>query len=49
VIHGYSQLLGASQLPDRAAGHVRHIEQGVDRMVHVVDDLLRWGSWTTVW
>lgn len=40
VIHGNSQLLGAIPLPERAVGHVQHIEQGVERMVHVVDDLL---------
>jgi signal transduction histidine kinase len=44
VIHGYSQLLGVAALPERAAGHVRHIEQGVHRMVAVVDDLLMLGQ-----
>ncbi|MFM7686543.1 MAG: sensor histidine kinase [Actinomycetota bacterium] len=44
VIHGYSQLLGAAGLPERSAGHVRHIEEGVERMVQVVDDLLLLGQ-----
>lgn len=44
VIHGYSQLLAVSPLAEREAGHVRHIEQGVDRMVQVVDDLLLLGQ-----
>lgn len=44
VIHGYSQLLEQTKLPDAATRHVQRIEEGVDRMVQVVDDLLMLGQ-----
>ncbi|MEY4175912.1 MAG: hypothetical protein RI900_3077 [Actinomycetota bacterium] len=44
VIHGYSQLLGQTNLPNAATRHVQRIEEGVDRMVQVVDDLLLLGQ-----
>jgi K+-sensing histidine kinase KdpD len=44
VIHGYSQLLAHQQLPEAALAHLAHIDQGVSRMVQIVDDLLMLGQ-----
>ncbi len=44
VIQGYTQLLGRLQLPDMPRDYLTHIEQGVERMVSIVDDLLLLGQ-----
>jgi len=44
VIHGYGQLLRMSGLPPTAALHLSRIEDGVERMVRIVDDLIVLGQ-----
>ena len=44
VIHGYGQLLRMSGLSPSAAEHLSRIEDGVERMVQVVDDLIVLGQ-----
>lgn len=44
VIHGYEQLLQMMNLPPAARLHLARIEEGVDRLVQIVDDLIVLGQ-----
>ena len=44
VIHGYGQLLQMMNLPPSARPHLERIDEGVDRLVRIVDDLIVLGQ-----